>query len=182
MTRSQWLVFGGIAALMLFWMLGAHNRVVALRNAINMAWAPLDDMLQRREQALLALVDTLRPLLAAESGTLDAARAAQRQQRACLDHVRTRPSRADSVSGLGTAEAVLHTLKARVLALVDQDASLLAHGELAAQVRDLREIEPRLGFARQAFNEACKSYNSAVRQFPTRMLSPLLGFAEAGML
>jgi LemA protein len=182
MTRSQWLILSGTAAVALFWILGAHNRVVMLRNAIHGAWVPLDELLLQREKALLALVDCLLPLLASELGTLDAARAAQNQHRACLDAARRRPSQADSMAGLGTAESVLQPLLARVLALADHDSALAARSDVAAAMRDLREFEPGVGFARQAFNSACANYNAAIQQFPTRLLSSMLGFAEAGTL
>ena len=46
----------------------------------------------------------------------------------------------------------------------------------------LEELEPRLGFARQLFNDAAQAYNDAARQFPTRLLTHLFGFGTAGRL
>ena len=53
---------------------------------------------------------------------------------------------------------------------------------MAPLVKALREAEPRLGFARQLFNEAVQAYNDAVRLFPTRLLARLFGFGTAGRL
>ena len=44
-----------VAAVLLFWAIGAHNRLIALRNAIGSAWAQLDALLKRRQ----ALVEQL---------------------------------------------------------------------------------------------------------------------------
>jgi LemA protein len=44
---------------------------------------------------------------------------------------------------------------------------------------ELAEIEPRLRFARQSFNDAVGAYNQAIVQFPTRLLMSLFGFEPA---
>ena len=40
----------------------------------------------------------------------------------------------------------------------------------------LAEGIPRLVYARQVFNDAADAYNSAVEEFPTRLLTPVFGF------
>ena len=42
------------------------------------------------------------------------------------------------------------------------------------------EAEPRIGFARQTFNEAVQVYNHALHQWPTRLITTVFGFAGAG--
>ena len=41
MSSQQLLLIGGVA-LLVFWMLGAYNRLVALRNGIIAAWSQVD--------------------------------------------------------------------------------------------------------------------------------------------
>jgi LemA protein len=53
---------------------------------------------------------------------------------------------------------------------------------VAEALRALQELEPRLAFARQLFNDAAQAYNEAARQFPTRLLTHLFGFGTAGKL
>jgi LemA protein len=79
---------------------------------------------------------------------------------------------------LSAAEATLAAALARVLALQEQRPSLAAIEPLAV----LQESAQRIGFARQLFNDAVHAYNEAVRQFPTRLLSRLFGFGNAGPL
>ena len=78
--EQLWLIGG--AALALFWMLGAHNRLVALRNAIMAAWAQVDEPLQRRSAAVGALAAGLREPLRDEQGALEAVMTAQAQLQA----------------------------------------------------------------------------------------------------
>ena len=181
MSTAQ-IVTLGLAALLVFWMLGAYNRVMALRNAIGGAWQQVDDTLQKRGAAVAPLAAALREPLAAEQRALDALIAAQTQVQAAADAVRLRPVQAERVAALTGAEAAMRAATSRVLALLDQHPGLLEDEAIAGPVRVLREAEPRLGFARQLFNDASQTYDTAVQQFPTRLLARLYGFGAAGRL
>ena len=181
MSTAQ-IVTLGLAAVLVFWMLGAYNRVMALRNAIGAAWQQIDDTLQKRGAAVAPLAAALREPLEREQSALDALRAAQIQVQAAADAVRQRPVQADRISTLVIAEAAMRAATSRVLALLDQHPALLEDEAIAGPVRALREAEPRLGFARQLFNDAAQTYDEAVQQFPTRLLARLYGFGEAGRL
>ena len=61
-----------VAALLVFWMVGAYNRLVALRSAIGSAFQHIDELLQRRQAAVEPLVACARPSMPAEQGALDA--------------------------------------------------------------------------------------------------------------
>jgi len=52
----------------------------------------------------------------------------------------------------------------------------------ADKLAELRELDTRLVFARQWFNDSASNYDAAVRQYPTHLLAGLFGFARAGRL
>jgi len=173
----------GLLAMLVFWMVGAYNRLVGLRNAIGAAWAQVDEQLQRRRQLLQPLVDILRPELAEEPTALDALSGALMQVQAAADAVRARPVSAAHLAALVTAEQVLGSALARVLALLEHHPTLRdSLPPVAEALKALQELEPRLAFARQLFNDAAQAYNEAARQFPTRLLTHLFGFGTAGRL
>jgi LemA protein len=179
---TQQLLLLAAAALLVFWMLGAHNRLVALRNGILAAWAQVDEPLQRRAAALAALVAALRLHLADEEGALDAVLTAQQQLQPAADALRARPAAAPRAAALVSAEAALAPALSRLLALLEQRSDLAGTDDLEAHVVALRDAAQRLNFARQLFNDAVRSYNAAAQQFPTRLLSRLFGFGAAGTL
>jgi LemA protein len=181
MSAGQ-LVTVAIAAVLVFWMVGAYNRLVALRNGIVTAWAQVDEALQRRGDAVAPMVAALRAPLADEQGALDALAAAQLRVAAAADALRERPVMAAHAGALASAESALAPAASRVLALVEQQPALLADVTLATALGDWRAAEPRLAFARQLFNDAVAAYNAAARQFPTRLLTRLYGFGTAGRL
>jgi len=127
-------------------------------------------------------VTALRPGLAGEGAALDALLTGQAQVAAAADHLRPRPVVADAAQAVARAEALLAPASARVLALLDLHPELRADEAVAAQLAVLREVEPRLAFARQVFNEAVQAYNEAVRQWPTQAVARLVGFGTAGRL
>jgi len=181
-VSTQQLLLIAAAALLVFWTLGAHNRLVALRNAIIAAWAQVDEPLKRRAAALAALVAGLRAHLPDESGALDAALAAQSQLQAAADALGARPALAPRASALAAAEAALSAALSRLLALLEQRSGLAGADDLTPHVAALRDATQRLAFARQLFNDAVRHYNEAAQQFPTRLLAGLFGFGAAGTL
>ena len=180
--NSQHLALIAAAALLGFWALGAHNRLMALRNAIGAAWNQFDEPLQRRSGAIAGLVDGLREPLAEEHLAVDSLHQARLQLDAAADAMRRRPADAARARQVAAAEAPLSAALGRVLALLELHAAVRDDAAVAPHLAALRDAGPRLSFARQLFNDAVAVYNAAVRQFPTRLLGQLFGFAEAGAL
>ena len=170
------------AAVVVFWMVGAYNRLVALRTAIGSAWALVDEVLKKRGEAVLALAAALREPLADEQSALDALVAAEKQLRSAADALGARPLAPARASALLGGEPALASASSRVLALLDQQANLRALETITAHTAVLRDSAARLVFARQLYNQAAQEYDRAVLQFPTNLLARLYRFAPAGRL
>jgi LemA protein len=170
------------AAILVFWMVGAYNRLVTLRSAIGSAWQQVGEVLARRGEAVALLAASLREPLAAELGALDALLSAQAQLQAAAMALGARPVAASLAAALTAAEAAWASAASRVLALLEQLPELRAEPGIGPQAAVLVECVARLAFARQLFNEAAQAYNSAARQFPTRLLTRLFGFGTAGRI
>lgn len=170
------------AAVVLFWMVGAYNRLIGLRDKVAAAWQQVDEALQRRGESVAPLVAALRDGLVGEGAALDALLSAQAQVAAASDGLRPRPVVADATQALLRAEALMAAASARVLALLDLHPDLQATAAVAPHAQALRDAEPALSFARQWFNQAAQAYNDAACQWPTRLLTRLFGFGTAGRL
>jgi LemA protein len=181
MTGTGWLTLV-LAAVLLFWMIGAYNRLVALRNAISAAFGQIDEQLRRRQLLLQALAEALRPAMAADLSALDALGAAVQQVQAAADATRPRACSAAAAASLAVAEGVLSSALARWLLSVEQHQELREREDVALRIAELRDIDIKLGFGRQLFNDASLTYNRAVNQFPTSLLTPLFRFQSAGRL
>jgi LemA protein len=171
-----------VAAVFVFWMVGAYNRLVRLRNDIGAAWAQIEGLHRRRAKALPVLLEALREPMAAERSTLDSVDVAQQVVQTAVDAMRHAPVRAEAAAGVVGAAAQLDSTLARLLALLDQHSELRAEPAVAGGLRELHDVDQRLAFARQLFNEAVQAYNAAAHQFPTRLLTRMYGFGTAGRL
>lgn len=173
------------AAILLFWAVGAYNRLVGLRNVMRTAFGQLEAQLRRRHELIPALAEAARASPEAadvDVDVLDAAVAARHQAHAALDLARAHPGAPGPTVSLAMAEQVLSDACRRLQQLIDGDAALKAGASVQAVRDELLGAEGRLGFARQMFNDAVVEYNAAVKQFPTRVLSSLFGFPEAAAL
>ncbi len=180
MSTGQWIVLTA-AAVIVFWMVGGYNRLVAMRSTIGEACRQLDELLLRRTEAAAALAAQARQALAGEEGAIDAWQAASTASRKAADALRARPVNAELAQALVGSESALAASAARVLALLEQQQAQLA-AAATEQLAALRELDGRIGFARQVFNEAAKAYDAALAEFPTRGLARLYRFTPAGRL
>jgi LemA protein len=182
MDGAMWAVLG-VAAVLGFWVLGAYNRLVALRNAVAAAWAQADEAQRRRGEGTEKLIAALRAPLAAEQGALDALWSAQAGVARAAGALSARPLVAANAAAWVEAERNLGAAAARVFALADGHAEALAGDAAVAAARAAwAESEQRLRFASQLYNDAAAAYDEAIATFPTSLLSPAFGFRAAGRL
>jgi LemA protein len=137
-------------------------------------------VLQSRLQALAALRAEVEPRLVAERPALEAVASAQAQLAQAAEAMRARPADAAAPGALKRAEAALAPALVRLASLVEQHADWRDEPAVARPLQALRDIAPRWQFSRQVYNDAVAAYNSAVRQFPTRLLTRVFRFGPAG--
>jgi LemA protein len=175
-TWPDWgraLVIAAGLAVMVFWLVGAYNRLTRLRGAIGMAWQQIDELLSRRSLLLSSLVEAVREPLADEAGTFSALSQAEQRQRAAALVVRTRPAQAVALTAWLVAEGELASPLARLLALLEQRPELSGSDAAGPTFRELIVLAPRLAYARQMFSSAASSYNESLHEVPTRWVARL---------
>ena len=188
---TGWLL-GTLTLILGFWMVGAYNRLVRLRQAVSAAFQTLEPPLRERHEALIVLAEVMRPVMAARedgAGVVEAVLAAARQADAALESAHPRPVDAAALGALVRAERVLR----RALAAegpVLQAAMAVPEGTeptvppeplalaRAAWVR-VEQAQAQAAFAARQFNEAVARHNEAVVQVPTRAVAGLFRFAPA---
>ncbi|MFZ2295315.1 MAG: LemA family protein [Polaromonas sp.] len=176
------IVFIALFALLVFWSVGAYNRLVRLKNTIANAFGQIDVQLKRRYDLIPNLVEAAKKYLQHEQSTLEAVIAARNQARNASDAVRSRPGKADAVIALAAAEQVLDGSLGRLFALAEAYPDLKADQTIRELSEELTSTENKVGFARQAYNDAVLDYNNAQGQFPTLLLARLFGFIPSAML
>ena len=204
MTTAQW-GWTGLGALLVFWAVGAYNRLVRLKNAIANAFGPLDALLKRRHDANASLVQAMDAhRLTDDPALTDALMQAQQLARSASDAMRSRPTQAKSQRNLLAAEAALGQCLSHLLPLLmPRTLTHKAHDALQADTAtttivastpstaiatvtalldELGSTDSAVQFARQAYNAAVIDYNSAQGEFPVLVLARLCGFGPLALL
>jgi LemA protein len=158
-------------AVLVFWTVGAYNRLVRLRNAIAGRFGPVDEHLQTRHRLLLQQIDALAAVLLNAAPRLDALRAACEQADVARGHARS--GRAEAITSLRLAEDILNEARARL------PVKAAAGAEVPELQVQLAASDSTVAFARRQFNEAVLEYNQAARQMPTLLIARLFGFRPA---
>ena len=178
----QTMVYITLLALAVFWVVGAYNRLVRLKNGIANAFGQIDVQLKRRYDLIPNLVEAAKKYLQHEQETLEAVIAARNQARSASDRVASRPGQADAVIALAAAEQTLGGSLGRLFALAEAYPDLKADKTIRELSEELTSTENKVGFARQAYNDAVLDYNNAQGQFPALLVARMFGFVPSAML
>ena len=174
MVLAAWIV----GAVLLLWGLGAYNRLMRLRNAINSSWGQLEAPLLELATQGTRLADAGPRWLPQEDSAFEALRTQSADLLAAVQAVKARPYAADPIGQL----AVTHALHAAALQRVQ---ALLEHhvhdedSERPLMLAALKQARQQRDFGKQLFNQRVDLFNEAIGLLPTRVLAGLYGFHDA---
>ena len=163
----------------LMWIVGAYNRLVALRNRFKNAFAQIDVQLKRRYDLIPNLVETAKGYIKHERGTLEAVVAARNAASAANVRAAQNPGDAAAMKELSGAETALTSTLGRLFAVAEAYPDLKANTTMMALMEELTSTENKVAFARQAYNDAVMSYNTQRETFPTNMIAGPFNFGPA---
>lgn len=171
-----------LVLLLTFWVVGAYNRLVSLRNRFRNAFAQIDVQLKRRYDLIPNLVETAKGYMKHERETLEAVIAARNIAVNASVRAAGDPTDGAAVQQLATAESSLGATLGRLFALSEAYPELKANENMMQLTEELTSTENRIAFARQAFNDNVMEYNNSVQQFPGSVIANMFGFLAAEML
>ncbi len=154
-----------------------YNLLVRGRNRVKNAFAQIDVQMQRRFDLIPNLVETCKAYMQHERETLTQVTAARQQAMTDQNALKKDLSNSQAMSALMQADQNLHQGMANVMAVVESYPDLKADQTLQPLLEELASTENRVGFARQAYNDAVMEYNNTRESFPAVMLAASLGFA-----
>jgi len=176
------LVILGVGLLLVFWLVGIYNGLLVARNRFVNAFAQIDVQLKRRYDLIPNLIECVKGYMAHERETLDAVIKARNGARASEQKVAANPRDPAAMKELNQAEAQLGGTLGRLFALSEAYPDLKANQNMLGLQEELTSTENKIGFARQAFNDAATAYNNRREVFPAVMVAGMLGFTRAALL
>lgn len=176
------VLFLGVLALVGFFFVGVFNGLVTRRNRFKNAFAQIDVQLQRRYELIPNLVETAKAYLSHEKETLTNVIAARNQAASAAKAVAGAPDNAALMEKLGQAEGMLGGALSRLMVVSEAYPELKANETMQQLMEEMSSTENRVGFARQAFNDAVMEYNIQREKFPNFFIAGAFGFQLAAQL
>ncbi len=143
----------------------SYNKLVRLHEQVPAAWSQVENVLQRRNDLIPNLVETVKGYAKHEQKVFgDIAEALKSFNRATT--ISDKIAASDSISGL----------LSRLLAVSVQYPNLKANESFNRLQDELAGTENRIAVERMRFNETVKTYNSLIKTFPTNLVARFGGF------
>jgi LemA protein len=177
-----WLILLGLIAVVVFWAIGAYNRLVDLRNRFKNAFAQIDVQLKRRYDLIPNLVETAKAYMKHERETLEAVIRARNSAVTANQAAAANPGNPAAMQGLMSAEGALTGALSKLFALAEAYPDLKANQNMMQLSEELTGTENKIAFSRQAFNDAVMTYNTAAQQFPSNVIAGMFSFTPAELL
>lgn len=137
-----------------------YNRLVGLRNNVEASWKQVDVQLQKRYDLIPNLVETVKGYAAHEQGTFEKVIAA-----------RNAAMTAQGAQAHGAAETALGGAVSGLFALAESYPDLKANQNFLMLQQELANIENKIAYSRQHYNDVVLQYNTVQQQFPANMVA-----------
>ena len=145
----------------------SYNRFVGQEEAIKAQWAQVENQLQRRNDLIPNLVNTVKGYAQHETQVFQAVA----DSRAKLAGAK---SPDQTIAAANEQSAAL----ARLLAIVENYPQLKANEQFNRLHDELSGTENRIATERMRYNQRVQEYNTARRQFPANVTAKVFGFKE----
>ncbi|TPF93272.1 LemA family protein [Bifidobacterium sp. UTBIF-78] len=157
----------------IIWAIGAYNNLVTLRNRVKNGWAQIDVQLKQRADLIPNLVATVKGYAAHENAVLSQVTAARAGAvAAATDPNGTTAQRAEAENQLSRALLNLQ-------ATAEAYPALQANQNFMDLQGQLKDLENKIAYARQFYNDVVLKLNTAIETVPTNIIAGLFHFEQA---
>ena len=160
------LIGAGVLFLgILGWAIALYNRLISLRNMVQNSWAQIDVQLKRRFDLVPNLVATVKGYATHEQQVLEN-----------VTQARSLVAGAQTFEQRQQAENMLTGALKSLFAVAEAYPQLQASANFAQLQSELSELEAKIAFARQFYNDTTMKYNTAIQTFPNNLIAGIAGF------
>ena len=160
-------LIGVIAAIVIVvgMIFSSYNGLVSMNENVTGKWAPVENQLQRRNDLIPNLVNTVKGYAAHESQVFkDVADA------------RAKLGGAATVAEASKANGELSNALGRLLMVAEQYPDLKANTNFTQLQDELAGTENRIAVARKDYNSAVQAYNAKIKSLPASLYAGAFGF------
>ncbi len=176
------LVILGIVVFLALFFIAIFNKLVALKNQYQNAFAQIEVQLKRRYDLIPNLVETAKGYLSHERETLEAVIAARNGAANGLAAAAADPGNAQLMQDFAGLEGALGSALGKLSVVVEAYPDLKANQNMIQLSEELTSTENKVAFARQGYNDCVMSYNVYKQSFPNNFVAGLFGHAQDATL
>ena len=161
-----WIIVGVVVLLLLlFYIVSTYNNLVGLKNKVHDQFSQIDVQLKQRFDLIPNLVETVKGYTKHETETFEkVVNARNSYMNASTD--------AEKVEASNSLTAGI----SRLFALAEDYPELKANTNFMDLQAQLKEIEEKISYARQFYNDAVLMYNNKVEMFPSNLVALIFRF------
>jgi len=159
------------------WVTRTYNSLVRQDEAVNQAWAQVQNQYQRRADLVPNLVEVVKGYASHEREVFEKVAEA----RASVGKLQVTPEILNDpqlFEKFQQAQASLSSWLSRLIAVAENYPQLKANENFLQLQSQLEGTENRIAVERKRFNEVVQEYNIRVRTFPASIIAGILGFAQ----
>ncbi len=168
--KKSWIVVGVIGFILIVFggtCVSKYNQLVTLNESITGAWSQVENVLQRRNDLIPNLVNTVKGYAAHEKEIFEN-----------VAQARAKLAGATTINEKVQANVALEGALGRLLAIVERYPDLKANQNFLALQDELAGTENRIAVERKRYNEIVQSYNILVKSFPSNLIAAVTGFGK----
>ena len=156
-----------VVVLLVIWFISTYNGFVILRNKVRNQFSQIDVQLKKRYDLIPNLVEVVKGYAKHEKETFEEV--------------------VEARNGYAKAQNEEEKLKANnkltqginhLLALAESYPELKANENFLGLQKDLKDIEEKISYARQFYNDAVMSFNTKIEIFPNSIVAAIGGFRK----
>lgn len=158
---------GVVAAivLVLVMMFSSYNGLVSMNENVTGKWAQVENQLQRRNDLIPNLVNTVKGYAAHETEVFKQ-----------VSDARAKLGGAKTVAEASAANNEMNTALSRLLMVAENYPELKANTNFTQLQDELAGTENRIAVARKDYNDAVQVYNAKIKSLPASLYAGALGF------
>ena len=156
-----------IVVLLALYVMSTYNGLVSARNKVRDQFSQIDVQLKKRSDLIPNLVETVKGYAKHEEGTLEK-----------VIQARNTYLTADSMDDKVKASSEMTKAVSKLFALAESYPELKANENFLDLQNQLKEIEDKISYARQFYNDSVLMYNNKIEMFPSNVVASMFHFTK----
>ena len=154
-----------LVLLCILYIISTRNALVVLRNKVKDQFSQIDIQLKKRYDLIPNLVETVKGYAKHEKETLEG-----------VIEARNKAVTANSINEKVDAENQITGALNKLFALSEAYPELKANENFKSLQNELKEVEDKIAYSRQFYNDTAMSYNNIVAMFPSNIVANMFKF------